>query len=89
MPVYAAEAGTVFRSSNTSGTSGSMGNYVMINHETLGLTTVYMHASKVHVNAGYIVVRGQHIMDVGDSGSRERRICILKSGQHYIEAEWQ
>lgn len=45
----------------------SMGNYVMINHGD-GLYTVYMHASKLHVKTDDIVVRGEHIANVGTTG---------------------
>lgn len=45
----------------------SMGNYVMINHGD-GLFTIYMHASKLCVNKGDIVARGEKIAEVGSTG---------------------
>ena len=49
----------------------SMGNYVMINHGD-GLITIYMHASKLYVNKGDIVTKGQQIAAVGSSGNSTR-----------------
>ena len=46
----------------------SMGNYVMIDHGD-GLYTIYMHASKLYVSAGQVVVRGETIAAVGTTGS--------------------
>ncbi len=45
----------------------SMGNYVMINHGN-GLYTIYMHSSKLLVKKDEVVVRGQHIANVGSTG---------------------
>lgn len=47
--------------------NGSMGNYVMIDHGD-GLYTIYMHASKLLVSSGQVVVRGQRIALVGTTG---------------------
>ncbi len=47
--------------------SSSMGNYVMIDHGS-GLYTIYMHASKLYVSKGDVVVKGQHIAGVGSTG---------------------
>lgn len=47
--------------------SNTMGNYAMIDHGD-GLFTVYMHASQLHVSRGDIVIRGEHIADVGSTG---------------------
>lgn len=46
----------------------SMGNYVMVDHGD-GLYTVYMHASKLYVNQGDVVVKGEKIAGVGTTGS--------------------
>ena len=46
----------------------SMGNYIMIDHGD-GLYTIYMHASKLYVNKGDIVVAGQQIAAVGSTGN--------------------
>lgn len=45
----------------------SMGNYIMINHGD-GLYTIYMHASALHVKVDDVVVRGEHIANVGSTG---------------------
>ncbi|MBQ7564423.1 MAG: peptidoglycan DD-metalloendopeptidase family protein [Lachnospiraceae bacterium] len=47
--------------------SASMGNYVMIDHGD-GLYTIYMHASKLLVSEGQLVVRGEQIAKVGSTG---------------------
>ncbi len=47
--------------------SSSMGNYIMIDHGS-GLYTIYMHASKLYVSKGDVVVKGEHIAAVGSTG---------------------
>lgn len=47
--------------------SSSMGNYIMIDHGD-SLYTVYMHASKLYVSKGDVVVKGEHIAAVGSTG---------------------
>lgn len=47
--------------------SSSMGNYIMIDHGD-SLYTIYMHASKLYVKTGDIVVRGETIAAVGSTG---------------------
>lgn len=47
--------------------SGSMGNYVMIDHGD-GLYTIYMHASALYVSKGTTVSKGQKIAAVGTTG---------------------
>lgn len=44
-----------------------MGNYIMLDHGD-GLYTVYMHASALHVSKGDIVIKGEHIANVGSTG---------------------
>lgn len=61
--VYAAADGVVAISVYSS----SAGNYVMINHGG-GLSTVYMHNSKLLVKAGQKVKRGQKIALSGSTG---------------------
>lgn len=62
-PIYAAEAGKVERS----GWSKGYGYNVIINHGN-GIQTLYAHASKLLVEAGDSVSRGQTIALVGSTG---------------------
>ena len=61
--IIAAADGTVTISTY----SYSAGNYIMIDHGG-GLTTVYMHCSKLLVSAGETVKKGQVIAKVGSTG---------------------
>ena len=61
--IYAAYDGKVVAAEY----SGSMGNYVMIDHGS-GLYTIYMHASALYVKKDDIVVRGETIAAVGSTG---------------------
>lgn len=61
--IYAAYDGKVAAAAY----SGSMGNYVMIDHGD-GLYTIYMHASALYVEKDDIVVRGETIAAVGSTG---------------------
>lgn len=61
--IYAAYDGVVVAATY----SGSMGNYVMIDHGD-GLYTIYMHASALYVKKDDIVVRGETIAAVGSTG---------------------
>lgn len=47
--------------------SGSMGNYIMIDHGD-GLYTIYMHASALYVSKGASVTKGEKIAAVGSTG---------------------
>ena len=72
-PVYAIADGTVV-GVTTGCVAGNMscggkaGNHVVIDHGN-GITSVYMHASKVVVSNGQHVSRGDKIMEVGTTGS--------------------
>lgn len=61
--IYAAYDGVVVAATY----SGTMGNYVMINHGS-GLYSIYMHASKLYVKKDDIVLRGNTIAAVGSTG---------------------
>ena len=62
-PIYSIQNGTVFRT----GTRSDMGNFVMITHNN-GYNSVYMHLSKILVNSGDAVVKGQIIGLMGTTG---------------------
>lgn len=62
-PILAAYDGEVVASAY----SGSMGNYVMIDHGD-SLYTIYMHASALYVSKGDLVTKGQQIAAVGSTG---------------------
>ena len=47
--------------------NSTMGNYVLMNHGN-GYYTIYMHASKLCVTPGEIVVEGEKIAEVGSTG---------------------
>ena len=61
--ITAADGGTVI----TASYSSSAGNYVVISHGN-GLSTVYMHCSKLLVSEGDTVSKGQTIAKVGSTG---------------------
>ena len=62
-PVRAAQSGKVIHA----GWYGLMGKCVIIQHED-GYVTYYAHLSRVDIDAGVNVARGQHIGDVGSTG---------------------
>ena len=62
-PIYAAAAGTV----EFSGTKGSFGKLVIINHGN-GVKTYYAHCSKLNVSKGQTVEAGTNIAAVGRTG---------------------
>lgn len=61
--IVAADSGTVA----IAGYSASAGNYVMITHGD-GLSTMYMHCSKLLVSEGDTVSKGETIAEVGSTG---------------------
>ena len=62
-PIYAAEAGKIERS----GWANGYGYHVIINHGN-GIQTLYGHASKLLVEAGDSVARGETIALIGSTG---------------------
>ncbi len=62
-PVYASDSGVVEKA----GWGSGYGNLVIINHGN-GIKTLYGHASKLFVNTGDYVTRGQTIMAIGCTG---------------------
>lgn len=62
--IVAARGGLVAYADN--GLSG-MGNLLVILHAG-GDSTAYAHCERIHVQAGQIVARGEHVADVGDTG---------------------
>lgn len=67
-PYYAAAAGTVIYATNDGKDNGGAGNWVVIAHGN-GVVTKYMHSQRTLVNVGDIVLQGQHIGDVGETGA--------------------
>lgn len=69
---FAAEAGSPIRATGGgtvtfAGWRAEYGYTVEVDHGNR-LTTRYAHASRLHVKVGQIVVRGEHIADVGSTG---------------------
>ena len=62
-PIYAIQNGTAFET----GYRSDMGNYIKINHNN-GYNSVYMHLSKIIINEGDAVVKGQTIGLMGSTG---------------------
>jgi murein DD-endopeptidase MepM/ murein hydrolase activator NlpD len=62
-PVYAPGNATV----ETTGEMNGNGRMVVLNHGQ-GITTQYLHLSKIHVNRGDKVRKGQQIAEVGNTG---------------------
>ncbi len=62
-PVYAPGDGTVEAAREMNGN----GRTVILNHGQ-GITTQYLHLSKIHVNVGQQVRKGQEIAEVGSTG---------------------
>ena len=63
-PILAAASGTVLRA----GSDGRYGQVVILDHGN-GLTTLYAHTSRLFVNEGERVRRGERIAAVGGSGN--------------------
>ena len=64
--------------------NSSMGNYVMMNHGN-GLYTIYMHASKLCVSEGDIILEGEKIAEVGSTGRStgpHLHFGVRKDGQY-------
>ncbi len=62
-PIYAAAGGVV----QSAEYQAQYGNTVVVDHGN-GLSTLYAHASRMHVKPGDIVKKGQRIADVGSTG---------------------
>jgi murein DD-endopeptidase MepM/ murein hydrolase activator NlpD len=62
-PVYAPGNATV----ETTGEMNGNGRTVVLNHGQ-GITTQFLHLSKIHVNQGQQVRKGQQIAEVGNTG---------------------
>lgn len=63
--VYAADGGTII----TAAYSSSYGNYVVIDHGSNGMTTLYAHMSKLNVKNGQSVKKGDIVGFAGNSGT--------------------
>ena len=66
MPVFASASGDVVVSDDY-GWNGGYGNYIVVSHDN-GTQTLYAHLSKVIVEKGWRVVKGQVIGYVGNTG---------------------
>lgn len=66
-PLFAAAAGEVIISKSNGAWNGGYGNFVVISHPN-GAQTLYAHMSKVIVNPGDKVTRGQIIGNIGMTG---------------------
>ena len=78
--INAADGGTV----TFSGYKNSFGYMIEINHGN-GLVTRYAHCSKLLVNKGEKVYKGQHIAKVGNTGNStgpHLHLEVLKNGVH-------
>ena len=62
-PIYAAESGVVV----LAGSLGGYGNIIKIKHDS-GVETIYAHLSKINVNVGQEVQRGETIGIMGSTG---------------------
>ena len=63
--IYAADSGTVI----TAGYSSSYGNYVVIDHGSNGMTTLYAHMSKLAVKSGNSISKGDVVGYAGSTGT--------------------
>lgn len=78
--ILAAYSGEVVASAYNS----TMGNYVMMNHGN-GVYTIYMHASKLCVSEGDIILEGEKIAEVGSTGRStgpHLHFGVRKDGQY-------
>ncbi len=71
--VYAANNGTVIAANGgcyagNIGCNGRRGNYVIINHNIGGYHSTYMHLATIIVKTGQVVMRGQKIGTMGNTG---------------------
>ena len=71
--IYAANNGTVVAASSgcavgNASCNGRRGNYVTIDHNVGGYSTIYMHMDRVNVRVGQVVSRGQKIGTMGNTG---------------------
>ncbi|GJM76323.1 hypothetical protein HMSSN036_85390 [Paenibacillus macerans] len=62
-PVYAAADGTV----TDAGHNSARGNYITVSHPS-GLSTIYMHLSKIEAEKGDSVKQGEKIAEMGSTG---------------------
>ena len=85
-PVVAANTGTVVHTKKCpyNGYSYGYGTYIIVDHGG-GITTLYAHLSAINVNVGDLVVMGQQIGKVGNTGwstGAHLHFEIRQNGKH-------
>lgn len=75
-PIYSTADGTVAET----GRDGQKGNYILLQHD-YGWSTMYMHLSKIEVQKGDKVTKGQQIGQMGSTGR--------STGPHLHYEVWQ
>ena len=85
-PIYATNSGTVILRKN----SPSFGLYLIVDHGG-GVTSLYAHCSKLLVNVGDQVTRGDKIAEVGSTGNstgNHLHFSILENGTYVDPANY-
>lgn len=75
------------------GSNNARGKYVVIYHQSLGLTSVYQHLSSYSVKAGQSVSKGQEIARSGNTGNSSGphlhfELVITSSAPSSVDCAW-
>lgn len=84
-PIYAAAAGTVIDASSGGAWNGGYGNCVTIQNED-GNVTVYAHQSEIAAEPGDVIVQGQligYVGNTGDSNGNHLHFEVRQDGKYY------